>query len=1799
MFKLKFLTCLYISIIFSLACNRNLVALDYTNAKGEVQQLGNLLFRFNKPLVPDSLINRWDSTRYISFEPAISGRFRWEHPDELIFSPARPLPPATTFTAKMTKELLVYSEADAIEKTDGITFSTPALKLENTYVSWVLESENATQAVPQVDLQFNYPVKPDQVKGKLQLTAEGKPLTYTVHTLSESEKISLRLNGLRPSDKDIAAGVQLEKGIVPVGGTNGTTAKLEMDVVIPSPYNLAINNISSEHDGVNGIIQVHTSQQIVMDDVRAHIAFEPAVKFSVEPSEDGFTITGSNFDVNKSYLLTLKKGLRGRIGGTLREQYDNNVAFGELEPSVTFSNKKSVYLSSKGNRNMEVRITNVEKVKVVISKIYESNILAAQRYGYYPKDNRNENEEEYYYYEEDAGNLTLGEVIYEQEIDTRSLPSNGNTRIFTFNPDDRLPDFKGIYHIKIRSTKDYWLSDSRFISMSDVGLIAKEGRDKMYVFANSIHTAENLSGVQVTVYGNNNQVLGSGSTNTEGLAAIDLKRKDFAGFRPGMIIAKSEDDFNYLPLNTTQVNLSRFEVGGKRSNATGLDAFLYAERDIYRPGEKINFSVILRDRQWKSPGELPVKMKFLMPNGKELKSFRKTLNEQGSLEGEVDIATSAITGNYTLEVYTSNDILLGTKNFNIEEFVPDRIRVKATLDKKILRPDETAILSIEAANFFGPPAANRNYETEIQVKPVNFNSSKYSRFNFTIRNPQVTFDNIVKEGKTNERGEADAAYTVPENFTNIGLLQAKFYATVFDETGRPVSRQAIAEILTQPVFFGIASDGYNYYALNQAVRFPLIALNRNDQVVNGSVAQVQVIKHEYRTNLVRNRNYFRYESVQDDKMVIDQRVTISGENYAYSFVPRTPGEYEIRIAAPGSESYVSQHFYSYGSWGADNSSFEVDSDGNIEMELDKTAYEAGDRAKILFKTPFSGKMLVTTETDKVLSSQYINVENRSASIDITLDKDHLPNVYVTATLFKPHLTSDIPLTVAHGFKSIRVEERSRKIPVQILAQKSIRSRTRQQVTVKAFPDSYVTLAAVDNGVLQISDFKTPDPYNHFYALRALEVFGYDLYPLLFPEINKILSSTGGDGEADMSKRVNPMPAKRVKVVSWWSGIRKTGGNGETTFDIDIPQFSGEVRLMAVAYRDEAFGSAEAAMTVADPLVLSTALPRFLSPNDSISVPVTISNTTSRPATVTATLHTTGPLRVAGSTSKELTIAPGSEGRTVFGLTANSVIGVGKVTVQVKGLGETFVEETEISVRPSAPLQVITGSGSVNGAGTEIINIPVNDFMKGSSKYQLVVGRNPVLGAAAQLKFLIQYPYGCTEQVISSAFPQLYFNDLAGSFLPAGQSGTVNFNIQEAIRKIRLRQLYNGAVTMWDGQGTEEWWITIYAAHFLLEAQRAGFDVDKSLLQTMLGYLNNRLKKRELINYYYNRDQQKKIAPKEVAYSLYVLALASQANVPAMNYYKATPAVLSLDSKYLLSVAYAVAGDKTAYLALLPATFAGEESVPQTGGSFYSDIRDEAIALNALMDVDPAHPQVPVMAKHVADKLIARRWYNTQESAFSLLALGKMARAAARATVIGEIRVNGKVIAKAENVPVKLDQTQLKGTSIQLVTTGTGRLYYYWQSEGISASGTYKEEDNYIKIRKQFFDRHGRMISSSSMEQNELIIVQLTLDRTYSTPVQNIVITDMLPAGFEIENPRTKEIPGMEWIKNAATPEAMDVRDDRLNLFVDLNAGRQVYYYAVRAVSPGTFRMGPVSAEAMYNGEYHSYHGAGTITIRGK
>ncbi|RZK96543.1 MAG: alpha-2-macroglobulin family protein, partial [Hymenobacter sp.] len=450
------------------------------------------------------------------------------------------------------------------------------------------------------------------------------------------------------------------------------------------------------------------------------------------------------------------------------------------------------------------------------------------------------------------------------------------------------------------------------------------------------------------------------------------------------------------------------------------------------------------------------------------------------------------------------------------------------------------------------------------------------------------------------------------------------------------------------------------------------------------------------------------------------------------------------------------------------------------------------------------------------------------------------------------------------------------LPVALKVAALSRSQTFQTIEVRTAPRAQVTLAVVDEGILQRKNYRTPDPYGYFYQKRALEVNAFDIYPFLLPELGS--SSSGGDA-ADMAKRTSPVPSRRVKLVAKWSGILMADAAGIVRYKVRVPQFSGALRVMAVAYKDDAFGNAEQTMKVADPVVISTALPRFASPGDTLDVPVTFTNTTKKTISGTAglliggeadkqtgakvlmTLPTADDLKQARdftslAASQPVVIAPNAERRVLFRILART-IGNGNLTAVLRPTGgkEDFKEVLEIPIRPAAPLEKRTGSGEATASAPAALNLRT-DFLSTGQRSRLMLSRSPLTQFSKDLSYLLEYPYGCLEQTVSAAFPQLYFGDLAASLaqkMGAGrkpQRYNPNYNVQEAIRKIESMQLYNGSLSYWPGGDYDNWWATAYAAHFLLEAKQAGFAVNQSTLNKVLSYLQLRLKKRETETYQY-------------------------------------------------------------------------------------------------------------------------------------------------------------------------------------------------------------------------------------------------------------------------------------------------------------------------------------------------------------
>jgi uncharacterized protein YfaS (alpha-2-macroglobulin family) len=1787
--------------------SKNEVTVISRNFENEIEQQQNLVFTFDRDLVPDSLTKLWDTAAYVRITPPVRGQFKWNSGKELMFSPYTGFRPSTDYSAELMPALLKHvSRSYFLPEQNAFMFHTPYLKLMSANGFWAVSEKNKGEAALKISLVFNYKVDPATVSKLVHISLSGQSKEFTVTTPEVSETITAVIEGM---DRDKLASVPLAvtvgKGLKCIDSDYLTEENMEIASVVPSPDKLEITQATGEYDVNEAVVHVFTTQAVDENKIAQLISTEPKVKFSVEVAADGFYLKGG-FTAGLSYQLTITRQLRGVLGGEMEKDFSQLVVFGALEPSISFVSKKGIYLSSEGSKNIAVSIVSVPKVRVIIKKVYENNIV------HFMRSNRYHSYEDYYDDEEDGESGYSGfrynnyntenysGIVFDQWYETKNLPKQNGVYLLNLSLEDEKK-YKGIYLVNVASTDDLYRNDTKLVSISDIGLITKQTENEMYVFVNSIKTAEPMHGVEISFISSNNQNVYTATTNGDGVAEFTNMKSKAPSFTVAMVTAKQFGDFNYLLLDDSRVSNSRFDVGGRRTNSIGYMAFLYGDRNIYRPGETVYLNTIVRDEQWSPIGEVPVKIKMLLPNGKEYKTVKGTLDKQGAFATSFPLPAATVTGTYVAEVYSANDVLLQSRDISVEEFMPDRISVNLKLSKEDFSYNDTVTALVNAMNLFGPPAADRKYEVEYSLSYKYFSPKDFKGYNFSINHGKdMKFTSDLREGKTDENGNAQEDFKVDTAYKNIGVLEGKIFATVFDETGRPVNRLTRFDVFTQDIFYGVKMTDY-YVPAGDNYAIPLIAVGKNGKALANAKAQVQVIRHDWYSVIERTEGGgYRWVSHENDRVVLDQEITLGKDGYILNYKPRESGTFEVRIMALGVTHYVSGYFYSYGHGYTSNTSFAVNTEGQVDITFDKEKYNVGDDANILFTTPFSGKLLVTVECDRLLESFYLNTDKKTASVTIPVKENYLPNVYVTATLFRPLDDGAIPMTVAHGFAPMIVNKASNLLPVTILAPEQSRSKMKQKITIKTSPmeDVELTVAVVDEGILQLKNYKTPDPYAFFYQKKALEVTSYDLYATILPDLKLKRSSPGGDGY-DLEKRVNPLTNKRVKLVAFWSGILHTNSAGEASYTIDIPQFSGDLRIMVCAYKDQAFGSADKHMKVADPIVISPSIPRFLSPKDTLVMPVTLSNTTSRTAEATAKVSLTGALNMVSAAQQTVSIKPKSEQRVEFKILAATAIGTGSIGIDVNAFGENFSDITDITVRPSTSLLKVSDAGVISNSGSKTLKLKT-DFIPSTVKSKLIISQNPMIQFTDQLNYLLGYPYGCLEQTTSKAFPQLYYTELVRNVKNAvGTTENPQYYVQEAVRKLETMQLYNGSLSYWPGGIYENWWGTTYATHFLFEAQKAGYEVNSYILDRCMTYLGQKVKEHLTDTYYYwderNILRSKTIAWKENCYSLYILALYSKPDISSMNYYKSHLELLALDSRYLLACTYLAVGDRKSYYELLPKSFEGERSRNCFGGSFYSYVRDEAIALNALIENDPDNPQVGMMVRHLSQQLKKDRYLNTQERAFTFLALGKFMKHQRENKVTAAITVDGIPVDSFTGKDIVLTKN-ISGKSVKVNVNGYGNLYYFWEEEGLNAKGEFKEEDSYLKVRKIFYNRFGQPVSIKNIKQGDLIAVKISVQAIEKVSVENVVLTDMLPAGFEIENPRVGEVQDMNWIKDDSSPDYFDVRDDRINFFTTVDANPRNFYYLVRAVSLGNYVMGPVSADAMYDGEYHSYNGAGVVKI---
>lgn len=1788
------------------SCDRNQVTVTDFEPQGEVQDLQSFTVSFDQDLAPDDAQDQWMTEAFLSFKPEIPGRFKWLNANTLLFSPEAPLKSSQDYTATVNKEVL-FNKKFKLESSQ-YSFHTPYFSAVEAEIYWEHIPRTDHQVRVMANFLFNYEVSPGALTAALSATRDGAPQTsISVTNDKPSKRLTVNLGEVQQTDASQKFEVTLAKGLVSTHSDRGLPSDKTFTLALSPITKLQIMGATSSFSGDDAWVELVTSQEVDDKNLSSYIEIDPQVSGLRYTTRQNRIRIDGDFKPGSTYEVKIKSGLPGLFGGSLEESFEQEVAVANLEPSLDFSNK-GMYLVRGGMHNLAYEAVNVEKAHLRVHEVYKNNLLF---FFYQNYDYNNQYYDNSYDYNDGYYVSYYGQELYDEEISFEASPNLRQRKTLNL---DRVLDqrFKGIYIAEVRSDQNYWLRDSKLICISDIGLITKKAGDEILVFANSIKTAEPLANVNISLISTNNQTLFSGKTGPDGVIRFSdtYASMEEEGFYPALITAEFGDDFNFLDIRSARVETSRYDVGGKSIPQSGYDCFIYGDRNLYRPGDKAYITAIMRTANLETVKDIPVILKVFNPRGELFQSFTKELDEEGTIEIEMEIPGFAQTGRYRVEVMTGDEQYIKDYSISVEEFVPDKIRVEAKGNNDKFYGGEKLEVDISSEYLFGAPTSNHKYEMDVRLRHASYQSETYKGYNFyaggTDRNQLQRLNNAFYEGTLDENGEVTQSYDIPADLETPGYIKGTATTSVFDLIGRTVSRGVDFNIYPNTYYAGMKSEGYYYRGVNQNINFSIVAVDKDDKAANGATVELSLIRYVWKTVLVKSNRTgrYRYRSERTTVNEWDRTITINGDAEKVNFQVDKSGSYELRANVKGNKYHVAQRFYAYYRGRSGKGSFEIDKEGRVDIVLDKEKYAPGEKAHALFVTPFSGKMLVTVERDNILDYQYVNVTGNSVELDLDLGAEHLPNAYITATLFRPHTTDNqTPFMVGHGFAPVRVEDANKQLAVEIKAPAGkVKPRTTQKITVKtkAEQNIRVTIAAVDEGILQIKGYKTPDPYGEMYAKRSLQVDSYDLYEYLLPEIMAPTSSSPAGGDEGRSKRLNPVKAKRFKLLSYWSGIKRTNANGEVTIDFKIPQFNGEVRIMAVAYKGDRFGSAEQPMKVADDIVLQPSIPRILSVGDTLRMPVSVMNTTDKAGSAQVKLDVSGPVSLISDRSRAVQVSAMGTETTYFTLVGKDEVGTANITLTTSGM-DKVKEEIEIAVRPISPFIRKGDGGSIN-AGEEISFTIPDNFVKGTQDATVSVSSFPARGMARHFRYLVRYPYGCLEQTTSKAFPQLYFNELAQQVAPKMyQNGNPIYFAQQGMVRIQDMMRYDGGFSYWPRyDGPVNWWSSVFATHFLVEAKNKGFDVNEQVLDKALDYLVRRTANRETysyVSYDGSRRFTKTIADKSALYSLYVLALAGRPEISFMNYYRARPQLLSGDSRYLLAGAYALSKDWAAFNDLVPSSYATERTDRLTGGSFDSEIRSNAIMLNVLLDVNPDHPQVPLIIDYLSKNM--DRCWSTQDRVWTFLAMGKAAKRAADSEVKIEMLVDGKAVNTFDPGTASFPADDYAGKRITLKATGKGNTYYGWDTEGIQLNGKVTEEDRNLKIRRTYYDRNGAPITDNAFKQGDLIVCQISLTGGPRT-VDNVAISDLIPAGFEIENPRLRTSASLEWVDkkvNRLRPQYIDIRDDRILLFTSAAPNKTYsFYYMMRVVNTGNYRLAPIGAEAMYDPNYRSYHGAGLVKV---
>jgi uncharacterized protein YfaS (alpha-2-macroglobulin family) len=1731
----------------------------------------------NKKIKDRTLITR---NFPLKLYPPIRGSIFWENSSRLAFYPEERYKPATTYRVALSGSL---TDKVKLKETKNFFFTTEDFKvLEPSVVSINYYNKSV-----KIEIPFNYSVDSENLKESLKITdyETGKEFPFEISSNEESKLFYIKITNLPdyiikakyPVILKISSKLTVKNNKLSLGKTFVKSLKL----VEPGYFKLVKYEFKERNQKFSLILRF--SSEIKENDFSSFFNLSPLIKYSIR-KVGKLAIISADFKPGEKFNITVKKGLKSTDNKEIGKDEKFFVKVPDFSEQLNFL-YKGRYLPKGDNPVIKIKSVNIKTAKIIIRKIYPNNL--AFWYAKYYK-NRWEDERE-------ADEFVSSEIFKKYII----LGRKKNKEIITTIG---LKEFtgkkqKGVFEIRIFPTYDSYKSDTIWVNLTNIGLIYKRGKNAIKVWALDLKTHDFISGVKVSLLTINNQIRSSAYTGGDGSVEFTNIENLKSTGKLLLITAEKGDDFTYLDTDYSKIDVSDYDTGGAPYKTdSGYQAFIYSERDIFRPGEKANIAVIIRDSSLKPVGNLMFTLKIFRPDGKLKKILKGKPNANGMMEWKIDFSDYDKTGTYPIRCFLGGR-QIGNYYIKLEDFIPERVKLKTEINKKEFQLNETPEIKLKANYLFGPPVKEGKFKITSYIVPIVTSFKGYSEYIFGTELSDFKQIKIYEEdGKLDENGEKLVNIMIPSGKYS-GKMKISVDSEVFEgDSGKSVLKKVSAIYSPFKEYIGIKVP-VGYLSGGEKTEIEGVLVNSSGKLIKDNKKLVfEIYKRDYSWVYYYDREQWRsrYKRVSYEELIDNGNINCSNGKFKLSFTPDW-GTYRIRVKDNDgdaiTDTIVSTYWWDIG--GVEKRSRPPE---RMNIFLDKKIAEIGDKIKVGFTAPFDGKLLISVEGDELLYTKWKNIKRGKQDIKIKIGKNmYLPNVYISLLIIKKTDNNDPFPSRAFGITPLKIVPNKNLLKIDIKTPEKIKPGKNLLIKVKADSNKPVdiTIAAVDEGILQITDFSTPDPIGFFFRKRRLETWTYDMFGMLLPDLSDYQRNGAGYGEEAAAKKRKPPVVRRVKPVSLWSGIIELNNRGEGEVKFKIPNYQGRLRVMVVAASDKKFGNSEKTVFIKDNITIEATLPRVLIKGDKFNVPVEIFNNNKTSKYVKLELKNSNLKLESSLPPKVLIKKNGSEKiNLVFSVKdTNKKFAVFKLIASDDST--KVFKKIDIPLKNSMPLESEVFSYKIDKGE---FTVPVSlDKWKEGANLNLSISNFEYIKELGFVINLIKYPYGCIEQTVSSVFPLLYLKDIMDIIEPGLlKKKNIYKYVEAGINRVLSMQTVSGGFTFWPGGSYEVAWGSTYAMHFLYEAKQNGYDVPDFVLRNGVDYLKDAIRyKKPAINannyyiYKFNRS----------AYTIYVLTKLGKYTLRELdsyydNYYK----YMSPEGKALIGGAYINLGNYER----------GEKIIKENSGkdsmsSYYgSSLRSYAVRL--YLTAETNSPEKFSYAKQVATILKERPsyYYTTQELVWSVLGLGKILRKEKLSDINAEIKVNDKTIKKIGKTGGFYNIENYSGENIKIINKGEP-VYLFLTISGRKKESYYKNISNGFNIERKYYTMEGTPIPAEggiySTNVASLIVVKLTIT-SYMGRLDNIAIVDRIPAGFEIENPRIGREHPINWLgKPTFIPEYTDIRDDRLMIFGNYNKKQGFFYYIIRAVSKGDFVLPPVHGELMYSPEKRSLNNKGRFIVK--